>query len=479
MCSMTSVALLIRKSTKDEAQVSINRQETLGRAWAEQHHPASPISVYVDDGISGADMTRPGWSAFCSDVRSGRIDHLWAYEQSRLTRAGVATWDDVAVMLTLAGIGEVHTHRQGAISVREGNRLQGRLLAVIDQEERERARVRVLDAHAQLAAEGRPNGTRVYGYRSARDAEGRATRVIVEEEAAIIREIVERMLRGETLMRIANDLQARGVPTAKGGRWQNSVLKSIVSNAAIAGRRALSGGDTVPATWPAILEEQQWLAVRAHLANTSRMVIDRSGKPRRITTPARAGHRWLLTAGIAVCGRCGERLYASANSRPDGKSSYACNKRSGPRACGSVSTLADPLETYVVDKMFEEIEARRRPLPENDGAAVVVAELAEAESRMRVLAEDFAAGLLAEEVYRDALGLAAARASTLREKLTDSQTALGEMADLDTLRSRWKDLTVQRKREVIARIIRQVTLSKARRTAPRVFDETRIQIDFR
>jgi site-specific DNA recombinase len=473
---MTTVALLIRKSTKDEAQVSINRQEALGRAWAEQHHPALPVTVYVDDGISGADMTRPGWMAFCSEVRAGRIDHLWAYEQSRLTRAGVASWDDVAVMLTLAGIGEVHTHRQGAISVREGNRLQGRLLAVIDQEERERARVRVLDAHAQLAAEGRPNGTRVYGYRPARDEAGRPTRVIDEAEAAIIREIATRILRGETLIAIGNDLRRREVPTAKGGKWGNSVLKSVVSNAAIAGLRVHNGA-TLDGTWPAILPHDRWMAVRAHLANSTRMVVDRTGKARRITVPARAGRRWLLTGGLLICGQCGHRLVASANSRRDGKSSYSCNKITDPKACGGVSTLAEPLEAYVVREVLADVALWRKPapLPDND-ASVVAAELTATESRLRVLAEDFGAGMLPEAVYRDAVAIAAARASELREKLASVSGPLGELADIEALRAGWENLPLQRKREVLRVAIKEVVLAKANRHGPRVFDERRVTI---
>jgi site-specific DNA recombinase len=476
MCSMTGLALLIRKSTRDEAQVSINRQETLGRAWAQDHHPTLPVTVYVDDGISGADMTRPGWQAFCSDVRAGRIGHVWAYEQSRLTRAGVATWDDVAVMLTLAGIGEVHTHRQGAISVREGNRLQGRLLAVIDQEERERARVRVLDAHAQLAAEGRPNGTRVYGYRSARDAAGRPTRVIDEAEAAIIREIAERILRGETLIAIGNDLRRREVPTAKGGKWGNSVLKSVVTKPAVAGLRVHRGA-TVDGTWPAILPHDRWMAVRAHLANSTRMVIDRTGKARRITVPARAGRRWLLTGGLLLCGQCGHRLVASANSRADGKSSYSCNKITHPDACGGVSTLAEPLEEYVVREMFADVAAFGEAVPRtDDDTAVVAGELADTESRLRVLAEDFGAGMLPEAVYRDAVAIAAARASDLRAKLASVAGPLGELADLEALRAGWEDLPLQRKREVIRVMIDRVVLAKANRHGPRVFDESRVTI---
>src|SRR4051812_19438068 len=128
-----TVALVLRKSTKDEQAVSVGRQEKLGREWAAAQLPDAEVLVYSDNAVSGADMTRSEWTRFTEDVRGGRVTNVWCYEQSRITRAGLTSWDEVAVMLATAGIAEIATHNQGMISVLEGNRFYGRLHALLDQ----------------------------------------------------------------------------------------------------------------------------------------------------------------------------------------------------------------------------------------------------------------------------------------------------------------------------------------------------------
>lgn len=102
-------------------------------------------------------------------ARNGEIVGIVANEQSRLTRQGDGAWEQLVVTLTKAGVTKVETLRNGPISVEPGNRLVGRLLAVVDAEEVERTEARVQDAHRELFNEGRPSGRAPFGYRSTKD----------------------------------------------------------------------------------------------------------------------------------------------------------------------------------------------------------------------------------------------------------------------------------------------------------------------
>jgi DNA invertase Pin-like site-specific DNA recombinase len=140
------------------------------------------------------------------------------------------------------GIEKIDTVQQGVISVGSGNRLVGRLLAIVDAEEVERTRARVLAAHQQLAVEGRPQGGRCYGFDYERDAEKRSVRVINPAEAQVVREIADKLVSGHSATSIAGDLNARGVPSPRGkGRWHLSSLKYVISKPAVAGLRSHHG----------------------------------------------------------------------------------------------------------------------------------------------------------------------------------------------------------------------------------------------
>jgi DNA invertase Pin-like site-specific DNA recombinase len=93
------------------------------------------------------------------------------HEQSRLTRQP-AQWDERVVTLHKAGIAKVNTVQGRTVPVEPGNRLVGRIMSVIDAEEVERTRARILAAHEQLAGEGRPNGGRQYGPKVASSQRG-------------------------------------------------------------------------------------------------------------------------------------------------------------------------------------------------------------------------------------------------------------------------------------------------------------------
>src|SRR6266496_1710332 len=134
----------------------VQAQERWGREYAAIHWPGIPVRVFTDNDLSAAkdDVVRPGFEEMREGIRRGECAHLWAVEQSRLTRIETV-WFSLVADLLKAGVTEVHTKRGGVVDV-EG--VVGAIMAVLDAHEVKRARKRMIDKKAELARQGRPGG---------------------------------------------------------------------------------------------------------------------------------------------------------------------------------------------------------------------------------------------------------------------------------------------------------------------------------
>jgi len=173
--------------------------------------------------------------------------------------------------------------------------------------------------------EGKPSGSgsRRFGY----DPTGM---IVVEEEAAQLREAVPGLLAGETnLTRIAREWMNAGVVTPTGGRWAKTVLRRLLLRPRIAGLREHEG-ETYPAVWEGIITAEEHTRLRA-----------------LYSAPGRAVARRYMLAGIAHCGLCGTRLNARPNA--DDRRCYVCASDVG--GCGGIRILVASLEEFVAGKV--------------------------------------------------------------------------------------------------------------------------------
>src|SRR5262245_40081780 len=206
-------------SDPDDQRISVDRQLKLCVAKGHELWPDAEARTFRDDDITAAKpgVVRPGFDAFLAAVRAAAPDELAgviADAQSRLTRLGETGWDDLVVTFSLAGLTEVQTLKAGAVSVEPGNRLGGRIMAVIDAEEVERTKARTQAAHRVLFDEGRPSGRAPFGFRAVREApDGGKARTRWEhdaEQAAVVRDVFAWTLDGLAISVIADKLNAMG-----------------------------------------------------------------------------------------------------------------------------------------------------------------------------------------------------------------------------------------------------------------------------
>lgn len=470
-----AVAIVTRKSTRDEAKVSITRQEAWGREWAEANRPGEQVLVFSGDAVSGADMQRADWLAFVDAVTAGVVSDVWAWEQSRLTRAGAQSWDEVCELLTAAGIRSVQTHRQGAVSVVEGDRIHGRMNAVLDQHERELARVRTLEGLADLASQGKPGGATGYGFRRVYGPDGKP---ILEPDPKQAREVV-RMVKaiaaGASLGVVVDDLNRRNVPTPSGGkRWRRDSVRAIVTSPRVVGQRVHQAKIVGAAQWPAIVDEDMWKQARARL---------QSNRPGTTLDDRR---RYLLTGGLARCAHCDSALIASTTPvRGMRLPSYACPHPSRPDGgCGKCSILADRLEQHVHDEvagLFKDqvwVDAVNAALaavgPEREP---LQQELARIDGQLEALAVKWATGELLDVEHQAARSVLV----DARREVESGLFALPVVPDVDveTLAGLWSGADVTGRRDVLVALGAVVSVRGAFAVGRRLLLAERVCVETR
>lgn len=479
----------ISQDPKDK-RLGVKRQEDLCRRHAAEHWPDVPIVAYVDNDRSGVDAERPEYLRFLEAVKGGLVADVVTAEQSRLTRDPIE-WERLVIVLSMAGIDKVHT-LSGVVSVAEGNRLLGRIMADVAAEERDQTVRRIHRALDANAEKGAPAGGRPYGYRPVGE-KGSKTYVIVPDEAKVITEIADRVIDGDALGAIVDDLNARGIPSARGGTWHATSAKAVVLKPAVAGYRVHKGDIIGTGNWSPIIDPDRWSQLTQILTGR-RIVTMPDGSTRSVGAAKRAPYKRLLSGGLSICGNCGAPLVATLQGRRNGPSipSYGCHRSSRhPAACSSVSMMAngdhldprsdDPigLEELVVADVLHRIstpavQKALRPLPDAKAQKVAV-ELANAEQTLESLGAMLGAGEIDPTAFKAAHDAARGRADQARSKLR-AITTVPVDDDPASIPERWNAMPLSQRRRVVEFMVKRITVHKGN-GGPR-FDPDRVDIDW-
>jgi DNA invertase Pin-like site-specific DNA recombinase len=496
---MNYVLIYARASSDpDDKRISVDRQLKLCAKRAHELWPGAEVKTFRDDDLSAADpnVARPGYEAFVGELRSarkGEIVGIVVNEQSRLTRQGTGAWDDLVVTLSKAGITKVETLSAGTISVEPGNRLTGRLLAVIDAEEVERTKARVQAAHRELFSEGRPSGRAPYGYRSVRDEAGRPNYQPDPAEAKVVKRVFKMALQGHALNTIAARLNDDGVPPPSAGwnfkklprqvtRWRAPSVRVVLTSASVAGLRGHTDENaklhTVPGSWPALVDEGEWRQVQRLLGQPT-VVRGANGTTYRVraTRPSRA-RRYLLSGsrsvsgevtGVLRCSKCASPLGAQTQQRASGKrvGAYACHPKLDEGGCGGISiSPTDEVDKLVVAAVKRRLASspklrRRLEVAQDAEAATWRGERDAAKARMLQAAELFGSGAIDRDVF-DAMHNPAKAAFEHAEQKLSALTVDTTLPSVEDVQLRWDSLTLKQQRAVIERLIGSIVVAPAR-----------------
>lgn len=463
--SRTAVYLRISEDRSGQG-LNVESQREACVALAEQLGWAV-AAVLTDNDVSAySGKPRPAYRALLDGLDDGTYDAVIAWHNDRLHRQPSELEEFIAVIgATRAQVAMV---QGGAYDLTSASgRMHARIVGAVARGESEHKGERLRLKHQQLAHAGRNGGggTRPYGY-----ADDRVT--VVEDEAALIREACERVLRGDAVGRICRDWTARGLTTVTGTTWKTTVLRRVLVAPRTAGLRELNGDVVGAAQWEAILTRAEHEQVRAVLLDPGRR---KGGRPRA----------YLLTGGLAVCGLCGGRL--SARPKADGRRCYVCARSPevGLEGCGKIRVLAERLEDDVRDRVIAALRDGWRDTlaaVEEDGRhGELLTRLRKDEDALARLDADLDDGLMDR-------GRWLARNQRIRARMADTREALGRVSRSgvlhslpegpEALRGEWEQGDAAWRRAVVSAVVEAVTVGPAVR-GRNFYDPARVAITWR
>jgi len=465
--------------------VSVDSQDVENRAWCEREGIEVAASISDNDRSASrvAVKQREGYlqvrQALAGRVY-GRIDFLVVWESSRAQR-DLADYVELRELCTTYNVMLAYKGRVYDLSTGDDRFTTG-IDALVDEREAERIRERVLRGHRNSAAQGRPRNGVPYGYRRVYDEKSGYLRDQVPDPdtAPIVQEIVARVLGGETLYGIVQDLNQRGVPTPHGrktgtvGTWQSATIRSLLRSRSMTGVRTHNGQVHAEATWEPIVSTTDWVRAQEVLAD-----------------PVRARHHRgvavkNLLSGIASCSVCGAWCRPASNR---GYPSYMCAGH-GPGSThgkGHVTIRQAPLdelvEKVVIGYLSRPDVAERLFAPEQDdgGVSEALAELADLRARLAAFIESAGSpgGIspmaLAEVEARLRPQIAAAEQRAVPRSLPAPVAA---MVAGDPRRVWDDELDIARRRQVVRFLMRVTILKSSQAHGARGFDPSRVRVQW-
>lgn len=459
------VAAYLRLSVTNDDSVSIEGQRALVHGEAKRRGWPVPV-LFVDEGISGSkNVKRPARDALEARLEAGEFAALICKSVDRLARSS-ADFARVAKVCRDTGTALVVTDLNVDSSTPAGAMVLG-VLAQMAEFEAALIGARVKAGNVEKLRQGRAlAGPVPFHLRNVPREGGGMARVLDEAKAPVAKEIVARLLAGESFRSVAVDLNERGIPGPRGAvrrageeerrpsKWTSGTVRQIATNPGLAGmsRRlgdVVRGEDGLPVVDPAtaVIDLATWERLSAVVCGRSQTF-----KPRTLD-----GERLLLD-GLATCAACGGRMHRS--SAHNGRYvSYSCAK--GVRgACTSRASIAAPaLDDHVAARYLEGIG--------DEEVVVVTREISPAviQERTLITADVSAITTRLATASASEIGDLATRLADLRRRedaLRDEEPLAVTRGTGETYGARWERSDRAERRAMLADAVGSVRVAKGR-----------------
>ncbi|MFB6889415.1 recombinase family protein [Kitasatospora sp. NPDC056327] len=454
------------------------------------------VSEYSDNDLSALSDDRPDYDRLIADAIAlaphakavGKKIVILAYHSSRLWRNRV---ERAQAIEDLRRVGVFVAFEAGGYYdlSKASQRSQLAQVGENDTSESEVKSERVTRAALERAQEGRANGAVAYGWHREYQYDRRG-RIIgfddVEdpEQAAVVREIVRRVLGGESLMSITIDLNERKVPApgagqerklrahtqdAEGNRWSKTSVKKIALRKSNMGVRihTVEGAITeYPAAWPALITAEEHARVEVMLAARATGGVKAGSQYR----PGLRQHMLSWTE-VGSCGECGSWLrVAMRGNRKRGHvaETYVCHSPAG--CVGRNKASLDQHVSDVAVRLLSDPRAAEVFQPDESAAMAALEKVAGLKAKQSVVAEDYAVGhITREQLLRinQSLGqqITAAQAEAKRLAPTIDLTVFEGLVGPGAEEA-WGRLGVAQKTQVLEAMQLRVTVLRTGRTGP-------------
>jgi len=258
---MGCTALYIRVSTDKQADegysLDAQRRRLEEYCSAMQWVLCGDDFVYVDAGLSAKTTDRPAFQRMLSDADAGKFQRIIAVALDRLARS---TRDFLAVVdvLDKAGIAIVLLKQNFDTGTPQG-RFALTMFAALAELEAANISDRTMTGRIEKARQGGFNGAPVpFGY----DYDGKTFTPNAHGET--VKAIFADYLGGAAINKLADALNAGGIPTATKAKWYASTVSYVLHNGFYAGLVQYDGHE-VDGGHPALVERAAYEAVQAQL----------------------------------------------------------------------------------------------------------------------------------------------------------------------------------------------------------------------
>jgi site-specific DNA recombinase len=436
-------------------QVEDCRRLITDRGW-------TVVREYVDNDFSAyLAKYRPGYEAMLADLGAGELDAIVVYHQDRLTRRP-AEFEAFLEACTAAKMTKFTTVA-GMTDLNSGDGvLVARITSAVAANESDAKRRRIQRKNDERAANGLPHnsGARAYGY-------GRDGITVNPDEAAVIRDLAERLLAGESLNSMTRWLQAQGVKTASGvHQWRTQTVRNLLLSPRLAGLRQHRGEVVGLGIWPGIISEDQ-----------HRQLVAILNDPNRRTT--RSVRRYALS-GLLRCGNCGVKMVAAPKKD---RRVYGCRKGAVWDGCGKVYVVAEPLDALIADAVLIRLDTKELA---DQLAGRVDTDVHRSRMRDEIAADEAQLDDLAKAWASKAISMRewTTAGKQVRERKEANQKRLARLSREDSLTllagtgsalmGSWSELNLTRQAAIIAQVIDHVIIHPAPRNGAR-FDRERVE----
>lgn len=288
--------LYLRQSTYREESISLELQESAGRAYSARMG-YEVVDVLADPGISGRTWKRPAVQQAMAMLEDRRADVVVLWRWSRLSRSR-KDWALAADRADVAG-GRIESATEPNDVTAAGRFARG-VMTELAAFESERIGEQWKDVQRRRAAAGLPNSGRPrFGY--VRNAAGAYEPDPVT--GPVLADLYQRYLDGDGLVALTRHVRELGHPSPYSGRpFSHRGIAYLLDSGFGAGLIQTNGAH-IAGAHEAVVDDATWQAYRRERA-------------RRATVPPRlrAGAVSALS-GVARCTACGSRLALQRNGR--------------------------------------------------------------------------------------------------------------------------------------------------------------------
>ena len=304
------VAAYARVSTGSEKQlVSLETQKNHYEKYIQARPDWEFAGLYYDEGVTGTKLSRrDGLKRLLDDCDKGLIDYIIVKSISRFSRNTV---DSIEIVRKLCQNGIFIFFEKENIDT---GKMEGELLLSILSSLAE-SESRSISANETWGIQKRfMNGTfkiayPPYGYKN-----DSGKMVIEEEEANIVRRVFEEVLSGKSPGSIAKELNERGVPSKRGGRWGGPVIASMIRNEKYTGAVIFQKTFTDDQfnkhrnrgeKYQFYMREHHEAIVSQEIYEAANAIIDVNGLEKGIQRDSDKYAARYALSGKVVCGECG------------------------------------------------------------------------------------------------------------------------------------------------------------------------------